>query len=139
MSQQASQPSHAYDSDANIDGRTDDEQEHQEPPASKEQQRVSDCVYNCPMFSSKPSCVCQEAGLHIAPILTSLTAKQSSVLNSTAACAADQQNTVLQDQDSLHSGAYWQLSWVHMEWTCATNVHDILYTGMQRVCCRHHA
>lgn len=58
MSQQASQPSHAYDSDANMDGRTDDEQEHQEPPASKEQQRVSDYVYNCTVFIPKPSCVC---------------------------------------------------------------------------------
>ena len=44
MSQQASQANHAYDSDANMDGRTDDEQEHQEPPASKEQQRVSSCL-----------------------------------------------------------------------------------------------
>lgn len=139
MSQQASQPSHAYDSDANIDGRTDDEQEHQEPPASKEQQRVSDYVYNCLVFSSRPSCVCQGAGLHSAPILTSLTAKQSSLLDSTAARAADQQDTVLQNQDSLHSGLDWQLSWVHMEWTCATDVHDILYTGMQHVCCPHHA
>lgn len=72
-------------------------------------------------------------------MLMSHTAKQSGLLYSPAACAADQQNTVLQDQDSLHSGVNWQLSWVHMEWTCATDVHDILYTGMQRVCCPHHA
>ena len=57
MSQQASQANHAYDSDANMDGRTDDEQEHQEPPASKEQQRVSSCT----VVSSKPSCTIQEA------------------------------------------------------------------------------
>ena len=44
MLQQASPANHAYDSDVNMDGRTDDEQEHQEPPASKEQQRVSTCV-----------------------------------------------------------------------------------------------
>ena len=41
MPQQAAIAVHAYDSDANLDGRTDDEQEHQEPPQSKAQSRVS--------------------------------------------------------------------------------------------------
>ncbi len=41
MPQQAAVAVHAYDSDANMDGRTDDEQEHQEPPQSKAQSRVS--------------------------------------------------------------------------------------------------
>lgn len=41
MPQQAAIAVHAYDSDANLDGRTDDEQEHQEPPQSKAQSRTS--------------------------------------------------------------------------------------------------
>ena len=61
--------------------------------------------------------------------------KHSILLHDAAACGADQQNTVLQDQDGLHSCVDRQFPWVHMEWTCATDVHDILYTGMQRICC----
>ena len=41
MPQQPAIAVHAYDSDANLDGRTDDEQEHQEPPQTKAQSRVS--------------------------------------------------------------------------------------------------
>lgn len=51
-----------------------------------------------------------------------------------AAFAAEQQNSVLQDQDSLHTCVDRQLSWIYMERTCAIDVYDILYTGMQRLC-----
>lgn len=43
MSQQPALAVYAYDS---MDGRTDDEQEHQAPPPTKEQSRVSFCVQN---------------------------------------------------------------------------------------------
>lgn len=69
MSQQASQ-AHAYDSDANMDGRTDDEQDHQEPPASKEQQRVSTFVPLCGSYTVNfidRQQVCQGASIHDEP------------------------------------------------------------------------
>ena len=51
MPQQVHQAAQAYDSDANFEARTDDEQEHQEPSPTKS--RVSIC--KLAQFSSTPS------------------------------------------------------------------------------------
>lgn len=64
MPQQSAIPVHAYDSDANLDGRTDDEQEHQEPPQTREQSRV------CLLASTVSALTCQDqAGSKHMPII----------------------------------------------------------------------
>ena len=47
---------------------------------------------------------------------------------------ADQQNQVLQDQNSIYFCFDWQLSRFHMVRACAADGHDILHTGKLRIC-----